>query len=106
MTRYFPKKSIRSAAVSDSAPTTSLPGFDGLYGLEMLEITDEIARARVRVRDQLKQPMGLVHGGVYAAIAGVLGCHGELERACQALVDAANGAGGPDNITALLVRID
>jgi len=69
MTRYFPKKSIRSAAVSDSAPTTSLPGFDGLYGLEMLEITDEIARARVRVRDQLKQPMGLVHGGVYAAIA-------------------------------------
>ena len=32
MTRYFPKKSIRSAAVSDSAPTTSLPGFDGLYG--------------------------------------------------------------------------
>jgi 1,4-dihydroxy-2-naphthoyl-CoA hydrolase len=55
--------------VSDSVPTTSLPGFDGLYGLEVLEITEEIARARVRVRDELKQPMGLVHGGVYAAIA-------------------------------------
>jgi uncharacterized protein (TIGR00369 family) len=55
--------------VSDSAPDNSLPGFDGLYGLEILEIADEQARARVRVRDELKQPMGLVHGGVYAAIA-------------------------------------
>ena len=55
--------------MSDSAPTTSLPGFDGLYGLEVLEITRELARGRVRVHDQLKQPMGLVHGGVYAAIA-------------------------------------
>jgi uncharacterized protein (TIGR00369 family) len=55
--------------VSDSAPTTTLPGFDSLYGLEILEIAEERARARVRVRDELKQPMGLVHGGVYAAIA-------------------------------------
>lgn len=55
--------------MSDSAPTTSLPGFDSLYGLEVLEIGDLLARARVRVRDELKQPMGLVHGGVYAAIA-------------------------------------
>jgi len=77
MPRYLPKKSIRSrrcerrfsSHVSDTAPTRSLPGFDGLYGLELLEIADEVARARVRVRDELKQPMGLVHGGVYAAIA-------------------------------------
>ena len=55
--------------MSDSAPTMSLPGFDGLYGLEVLEIGDQVARARVRVRDELKQGMGLVHGGVYAAIA-------------------------------------
>jgi 1,4-dihydroxy-2-naphthoyl-CoA hydrolase len=55
--------------VSDSAPITSLPGFDSLYGLEILDIGDHLARARVRVRDELKQPMGLVHGGVYAAIA-------------------------------------
>jgi 1,4-dihydroxy-2-naphthoyl-CoA hydrolase len=55
--------------VSDSPPATSLPGFDGLYGLELLEIADGVARARVQVRDELKQPMGLVHGGVYAAIA-------------------------------------
>jgi protein phosphatase len=28
-----------------------------------------------------------------------------LDQACQALVDAANAAGGPDNITAILVRL-
>ena len=44
-------------------------GFDSLYGLEILEATPEYGRAQVRVRDELKQPFGLVHGGVYAAIA-------------------------------------
>ena len=44
-------------------------GFDSLYGLEIIELTDERVRAQVRVRDELKQPYGLVHGGVYAAIA-------------------------------------
>ena len=43
--------------------------FDALYGLEVLEMTDEDVRARVVVRDEVKQPMGLVHGGVYASIA-------------------------------------
>lgn len=47
----------------------SLAGFDRLYGLEFLEISDTQARARVPVGEQVKQPMGLVHGGVYAAIA-------------------------------------
>ncbi len=46
-----------------------LSGFDRLYGLEFVEISDTEVRARVRVRDELKQPAGLVHGGVYAAIA-------------------------------------
>ena len=31
--------------------------------------------------------------------------HGDLESACHALVDAANLAGAPDNVTALLVRV-
>ncbi len=46
-----------------------LLGFDRLYGLELLEVSDEQVRAQVRVREELKQPAGLVHGGVYAAIA-------------------------------------
>jgi 1,4-dihydroxy-2-naphthoyl-CoA hydrolase len=43
--------------------------FDALYGLEVLECDDERVRAQVAVRDEIKQAMGLVHGGVYASIA-------------------------------------
>jgi uncharacterized protein (TIGR00369 family) len=47
-------------------------GFDALYGLELLEVTDELVRAQVPVRDKVRQPFGLVHGGVLAAIAETL----------------------------------
>jgi uncharacterized protein (TIGR00369 family) len=50
-------------------PLKSTHGFDGLYGLELTEVSDTVARARVAVREELKQPAGLVHGGVYASIA-------------------------------------
>jgi 1,4-dihydroxy-2-naphthoyl-CoA hydrolase len=43
--------------------------FDALYGLEVLEHDDAYVRAQVAVRDDLKQAMGLVHGGVFASIA-------------------------------------
>ena len=46
-----------------------LMGFDRLYGLEIVSFSDTEVRARVPVRDDLKQPAGLVHGGVYASIA-------------------------------------
>ena len=46
-----------------------LVGFDRLYGLELLDRSETEVRARVRVREELKQPAGLVHGGVYASIA-------------------------------------
>ena len=45
--------------------------FDGLYGLviDMASASEEEVRASVPVRDEIKQPMGLVHGGVFASIA-------------------------------------
>jgi uncharacterized protein (TIGR00369 family) len=46
-----------------------LHGFDGLYGLEIHSIAEDEVTARVPVRDDLKQPAGLVHGGVFASIA-------------------------------------
>jgi 1,4-dihydroxy-2-naphthoyl-CoA hydrolase len=52
-----------------SLPYTPTAGFDGLYGLQVCELSDTEVRARVVVREQLKQPAGLVHGGVFAAIA-------------------------------------
>jgi uncharacterized protein (TIGR00369 family) len=45
------------------------PGFDSLYGLEVLSCTDEEARGRVVVEDHHRQPAGLVHGGVFASMA-------------------------------------
>jgi uncharacterized protein (TIGR00369 family) len=46
-----------------------ITGFDALYGLEILSLGDEEATARVAVRDEILQPAGLVHGGVFASIA-------------------------------------
>jgi uncharacterized protein (TIGR00369 family) len=43
--------------------------FDALYGLEVQEVSEELATATVPVRNEVKQPMGLVHGGLYASIA-------------------------------------
>jgi uncharacterized protein (TIGR00369 family) len=54
-----------------SSPSDSrLDGtFDGLYGLVVDSVEDGLVTAHVDVRDDLKQPAGLVHGGVLASIA-------------------------------------
>jgi 1,4-dihydroxy-2-naphthoyl-CoA hydrolase len=49
--------------------TQAVRGFDRLYGLELLTVTDTEVTAQVAVREEIKQPAGLVHGGVYASIA-------------------------------------
>jgi 1,4-dihydroxy-2-naphthoyl-CoA hydrolase len=46
-----------------------LMGFDRLYGLELLDYSESEVRAQVIVRDEHKQPAGLVHGGLYASVA-------------------------------------
>jgi 1,4-dihydroxy-2-naphthoyl-CoA hydrolase len=43
-----------------------------LFDLEIVSSGEEEVRARVPVTDGLKQPLGLVHGGVYAIIADAL----------------------------------
>jgi 1,4-dihydroxy-2-naphthoyl-CoA hydrolase len=43
--------------------------FDALYGLELRELCEDRVSARVGVCDALLQPMGIVHGGVYASVA-------------------------------------
>jgi 1,4-dihydroxy-2-naphthoyl-CoA hydrolase len=51
-------------------PFGELPlGFDKLYGLEIVSVSDEEVRARVAVREDLLQPAQLVHGGVFASMA-------------------------------------
>ncbi len=53
-------------------------GFDALYGLEVSEASPERLVATVTVRDELKQPFGLVHGGVYASMAEGLASFGTV----------------------------
>jgi 1,4-dihydroxy-2-naphthoyl-CoA hydrolase len=43
--------------------------FDALYGLEVLGVDDEGARAALDIRRHHLQATGVVHGGVYASIA-------------------------------------
>lgn len=46
-------------------------GFDGIYGLviDAVDLDAGEIRAHVDVTDAVKQPAGLVHGGVFASIA-------------------------------------
>jgi 1,4-dihydroxy-2-naphthoyl-CoA hydrolase len=59
----------------DSLPEPLLPldrTFEGFLGLEWHELTDDLARVSFEVRDNLKQPLGLLHGGIYCAVAETL----------------------------------
>ncbi len=47
----------------------AVSGFDAFCGLEIDELTPERALGRLVVRPEHRQPAGIVHGGVYAAIA-------------------------------------
>lgn len=42
---------------------------EGVLALEWIELTSTSAHVRFEVREQLKQPMGLLHGGIYSAVA-------------------------------------
>jgi 1,4-dihydroxy-2-naphthoyl-CoA hydrolase len=47
----------------------SVTGYDRHYGLEFVEFSETEVRAQVAVRDEIRQPLGLVHGGLYASLA-------------------------------------
>jgi 1,4-dihydroxy-2-naphthoyl-CoA hydrolase len=57
------------STVSAEQLNEGLQGFDRLYGLELLAWSETEVSAQALVVDQLKQPAGLIHGGVYASIA-------------------------------------
>ncbi len=47
----------------------AMQGFDRLYGLQLLSVSDTEVQGQLTVRPEVKQPAGLLHGGVYAAMA-------------------------------------
>lgn len=44
------------------------PNFDDYIGTEWIQLDPDDARARIELRDELRQPYGLMHGGVYSSI--------------------------------------
>jgi len=72
--------------------------FDALYGLEVLDVTDDRVTGRVPVEDHIKQAFGLVHGGVYASIAEALASIGTA----NAVMKDGNTAQGLSNATSFL----
>jgi 1,4-dihydroxy-2-naphthoyl-CoA hydrolase len=46
-----------------------MDAYDELYGLQVRSATAEEASGAVPVSDGVRQPAGLVHGGIYASIA-------------------------------------
>jgi uncharacterized protein (TIGR00369 family) len=66
-----------------------MDAYDELYGLEVLAAGGDEARGSVPVSDGVRQPAGLVHGGIYASIGESL-----ATRATEtALADGAIAAG-------------
>jgi 1,4-dihydroxy-2-naphthoyl-CoA hydrolase len=53
-------------------------GLDGVFGMELEEISGERASARIPVTRRLCQRFGLVHGGTYCAIAEFLASEGTV----------------------------
>lgn len=43
--------------------------FEGFLELQWIELTSSSARVRFEIRENLKQPLGLLHGGIYSAVA-------------------------------------
>lgn len=60
-------------------PRVPSGSFVDLYGLWIERLTDVSAGARLEVCDKVRQPFGLVHGGVYASIAEALATLGTIE---------------------------
>jgi 1,4-dihydroxy-2-naphthoyl-CoA hydrolase len=62
------------------------PPFDALYGIEVVAAGGEEARGSVPVADGVRQPAGLVHGGVYASMAESLAVAGTQAATGRAAV--------------------
>ncbi|CAA0106789.1 Putative esterase [Mycolicibacterium vanbaalenii] len=71
--------------------TTDFPGlgdgFDRLLGLTYLDMTPDGGRAQLQISDELLQPHGIVHGGVYCSIVE------SLASVSASVWLAANGGG-------------
>ena len=71
--------------MSGAPPEPFQQGFARLLGIELVEYEEGEVRVRFAVRDELRQPLGLLDGGVYAGVA---------EDVCSMATWAAVSRGG------------
>jgi uncharacterized protein (TIGR00369 family) len=64
--------------------------FEGFLGLEWVELTPDFAHVRFEVRDELKQPLGLLHGGIFCAVAETVASVATVNEVWQ---DGFSGSG-------------
>jgi len=49
---------------------------DNFLGHEMIEIKENYVKSKLNIEDHHKQPMGLVHGGIYATLSETICSYG------------------------------
>jgi 1,4-dihydroxy-2-naphthoyl-CoA hydrolase len=54
--------------MAEPAPDQAVSNFDVTLGTEWLALDPDDARSRAAVRDELRQPYGILHGGVYSSL--------------------------------------
>jgi 1,4-dihydroxy-2-naphthoyl-CoA hydrolase len=64
--------------------------FEGFLELEWVELTAASAHVRFEVREDLKQPLGLLHGGIYSAVAETIASVATLREVWR---DGMTGSG-------------
>ena len=82
-----------SEALSSPAQTLT-----SVLGFETVEVGSDRARARFEVGDRHRQPYGIVHGGVYAALAESIAS----EATAVAVHEAGNVAMGMSNFVTFM----
>ncbi len=49
---------------------------DNFLGHEMIEIKENFVKSKLKIEDHHKQPMGLVHGGIYSTLSETICSYG------------------------------
>jgi protein phosphatase len=88
---HHPQRSVvtRAVGLDPDLPVDTPPPLELVPGDQLLLCSDGLSDAI----DDL-------------SLAQILGAGLDGQATCQALIDAANSAGGPDNITVVLLRFD
>jgi len=97
-------------AITEHLSAERLAGtFPGDLGVEVVEITDERIRGRMRVDRRHLHPMGYVHGGAWVAFADTVAAWGTLRHlpegrgftTVELKINVLAAAGDGDELTAI-----